>query len=318
MTTMKLFTGTANPILTQRIAQDLHYPFENAIVSRFSDGEIRVELEENVRGCRAFIVQSTCAPTNDTLMEVILLADALKRSSVTEIYAIIPYFGYARQDRRPGYARVPISAAVVAELIEAVGISHVITMDIHAAQIQGFFSIPVDNLNAMGLFASDIRQNHDLDDVVVVSPDVGGVARARQLAKQLNNCDLAIIDKRRPQANVSEVMNIIGNVSGKHCIIADDMVDTAGTLAKAASAIINIGGAASVTAYATHGVLSGQAHYNVESSPLKELVITDTIPLQTPGREYISDKVRQISIAPLLAETIRRVNNNQSISEILE
>lgn len=311
----KLFTGTSNRQLAQRVADKLNMKLEETDITRFSDGEIRVELKNNVRGSRAVIIQSTCAPTNDTIMEMILLADALRRSSVTEIVAVVPYYGYARADRRPGYARVPISARIVADLIETVGVNHVITVDLHATQIQGFFHIPIDNISATQLFVADIYKNWSTENPIVVSPDVGGVARARALAKSLNDVDLAIVDKRRPKANVSEVMNIIGDVRDKTCIIVDDMVDTAGTLCKAADALVNVAGARRVVAYATHGVLSGPAALNINSSSIERLTITDTIPMP---HNFICAKVCQLSIADILAETITRVQNGQSISEILE
>lgn len=311
----KLFTGTSNRALAQRIADKLNMKLEDTEITRFSDGEIRVELKNNVRGSRAIIIQSTCAPTNDTIMEMILLVDALRRSSVSEIITVIPYYGYARQDRRPGYARVPISARIVADLIETVGVDHVITVDLHATQIQGFFHIPIDNISATQLFVADIYKNWSTENPIIVSPDVGGVARARALAKNLNDMDLAIVDKRRPKANVSEVMNIIGDVRDKTCIVVDDMVDTAGTLCKAADALVNIAGARRVVAYATHGVLSGPAAANINASTIERLTITDTIPLP---ENFICAKVCQLSISDILAETITRVQNGQSISEILE
>jgi ribose-phosphate pyrophosphokinase len=312
---IKLFTGTSNRPLAQRVASRLGMKLEDTEITRFSDGEIRVELKNNVRGSKAIIIQSTCAPTNDTIMEMILLIDALRRSSVSEIITVIPYYGYARQDRRPGYSRVPISARIVADLIETVGVDHVITVDLHATQIQGFFHIPIDNISATQLFVADIYKNWSTENPIVVSPDVGGVARARSLAKNLNDMDLAIVDKRRPKANVSEVMNIIGDVRDKTCIIVDDMVDTAGTLCKAADALVNVAGARRVVAYATHGVLSGVAVSNINDSKLESLTITDTIPLP---KDFICAKVRQLSIADILAETITRVLNGQSISEILD
>lgn len=311
----KLFTGTSNRQLALRIADKLNMKLEDTEITRFSDGEIRVELKNNVRGSRAIIIQSTCAPTNDTVMEMILLTDALRRSSVSEIIAVVPYYGYARQDRRPGYARVPISARIVADLMETVGIDHVITVDLHATQIQGFFHIPIDNISATQLFVADIYRHWSTENPIIVSPDVGGVARARALAKNLNDMDLAIVDKRRPKANVSEVMNIIGDVRDKTCIIVDDMVDTAGTLCKAADALVNVAGARRVVAYATHGVLSGSAANNINNSSIERLTITDTIPLP---KDFICAKVCQLSIADILAETITRVQNGQSLSEILE
>lgn len=311
----KLFTGTSNRQLAQRIADKLNMKLEDTEITRFSDGEIRVELKNNVRGSRAIIIQSTCAPTNDTVMEMILLTDALRRSSVSEIIAVVPFYGYSRQDRRPGYARVPISARIVADLMETVGIDHVITVDLHATQIQGFFHIPIDNISATQLFVADIYKNWSTENPIIVSPDVGGVARARALAKNLNDMDLAIVDKRRPKANVSEVMNIIGDVRDKTCIIVDDMVDTAGTLCKAADALVNVAGARRVVAYATHGVLSGSAASNINASAIERLTITDTIPLP---QNFICAKLCQLSIADILAETITRVQNGQSLSEILE
>jgi ribose-phosphate pyrophosphokinase len=302
----KLFAGTSNRSLAQRIADKMNLPLEDTEITRFSDGEIRVELKNNVRGSKAIIIQSTCAPTNDTIMEMILLADALRRSSVTEIVAVVPYYGYARADRRPGYSRVPISARVVADLIETVGVDHVITVDLHATQIQGFFHIPIDNISATQLFVADIYKQWMSENPIIVSPDVGGVARARTLAKHLDDMDLAIVDKRRPKANVSEVMNIIGDVRDKTCIIVDDMVDTAGTLCKAADALVNVAGARRVVAYATHGVLSGMATKNIGDSKLESLTITDTIPLP---EHFICAKVRQLSIGNVLAETIVRVLN---------
>jgi ribose-phosphate pyrophosphokinase len=313
-----IFSGNSNPILAHNVVTKLvrsNIIEGKSKVSKFSDGEIGVEIGNNVRGERAYIIQSTCAPTNDTLMELLLMADALRRSSA-KITAIIPYYGYARQDRRPGYSRVPISARVVAEMIESVGIKHVVTIDLHATQIQGFFKIPVDNISATQLFVADIYRNWIDDNIIVVSPDVGGVARARSVAKHLNNVDLAIVDKRRPKANVSEVMNIIGDVEGKTCIIVDDLADTCGTLGKAANALIDVGGAKRVVAYVTHGILSGKALENIDNSKLHQLITTDTIPLP---REFLGyTKIRQLSVANVLSETIGRIDNKQSISEILE
>lgn len=319
---IKIFSGTANRRLAQEIANRIQIGnvtgigLEPVEMTRFSDGEIRVELKNNVRGCSAYIIQPTCAPTNDNLMEMILLADALRRSSVASVTAIVPYYGYSRQDRRPGYSRVPISARIVADLIETVGIDHVVTVDIHAAQIQGFFHIPVDNISANQLFVADIYGKWMDENPIIVSPDVGGVARARALAKNLENMDLAIVDKRRPMANVSEVMNIIGDVRDRTCIIVDDMVDTAGTLCKGADALIEIGGARRVVAYASHGVLSGKARENIDSSLLTELVVTNTIPL--PQSLTGCTKVRQLSISGILAETIQRIHSGLSVSEILD
>jgi ribose-phosphate pyrophosphokinase len=320
---IKLFSGTANLPLATLVAQKVRFgdgaaptKLEPVEMTRFSDGEIRVELLQNVRGCQTFIIQPTCVPTNDNLMEMILMADALRRSSAGEVIAVIPYYGYSRQDRRPGYSRVPISARIIADLIETVGISHIVTVDIHATQIQGFFHIPVDNVSATHLFVADIYSKWMGENPIIVSPDVGGVARARALAAHLDNMELAIVDKRRPKANVAEVMNIIGDVRDRTCIVIDDMVDTAGTLAKGADALIKVGGARRVVAYATHGVLSGKARYNLEQSHLHELVITDTIPL-SPDMVGCG-KVRQLSISGILAETIERIATGKSISEILE
>lgn len=313
----KLFTGTANRKLAQQVASKLGLTLERAEIQRFSDGEIQVELKDNVRGCHAYIIQPTCAPANDTMMELVLMADALRRSSAQRITAVIPYYGYARQDRRPGYSRVPISSRVVADMMQVVGIDHFVTVDLHATQIQGFFHAPVDNISATNLFVSDIYHKWMDENPIIVSPDVGGVARARHVAKHLKDMDLAIVDKRRPKANVSEVMNIIGDVTDRTCIIIDDMVDTAGTLAKGADALMKVGGARRVVAYASHGVLSGKAVENLANcDALQELVITDTIPM----RQEIADlgKVRQIGIANLLAETIQRIHTGRSISEILD
>ena len=319
---IKIFSGTANRRLAQEIANRITIGnvtgigLEPVEMTRFSDGEIRVELLNNVRGCKAYIIQPTCAPTNDNLMEMILLADALRRSSAASVTAVVPYYGYSRQDRRSGYSRVPISARIVADLIETVGIDHVVTVDIHAAQIQGFFHIPVDNISANQLFVADIYGRWMDENPIIVSPDVGGVARARSLAKHLENMDLAIVDKRRPAANVAEIMNIIGDVKDRTCIIVDDMVDTAGTLAKGADALIKVGGARRVVAYASHGVLSGKARENIDSSLLTELVVTNTIPL--PDTFDGCTKVRQLSIGGILAETIQRMHDGNSVSEILD
>ncbi|HEY4541529.1 MAG TPA: ribose-phosphate pyrophosphokinase, partial [Noviherbaspirillum sp.] len=273
---LMVFTGNANPELAAGVAKQLGIPLGKAVVSKFSDGEVMVEINENVRGKDVFVLQSTCAPTNDHLMEIMLMVDALKRASAGRITAAIPYFGYARQDRRPRSARVAISAKVVANMLQQAGVGRVLIMDLHADQIQGFFDIPVDNIYASPILLSDlIKKNYD--DLLVVSPDVGGVVRARALAKRLN-CDLAIIDKRRPKANVSEVMHIIGEVEGRNCVIMDDMVDTAGTLCKAAE-VLKERGAKKVVAYCTHPVLSGPAIDRIQNSPLDELVVTDTIPL---------------------------------------
>ena len=306
---MMVFTGNSNPELAQKVVERLDIPMGKAHVSRFSDGEVSVEIQENVRGKDVFIIQSTCAPTNDNLMELIVFADAMRRASATRITAVIPYFGYARQDRRPRSARVPISAKVVASMIANVGIDRVLTVDLHADQIQGFFDIPVDNVYGSPVLLDDIV-DQQYEDIIVVSPDVGGVVRARAVAKQLD-CDLAIIDKRRERANESQVMNIIGDVSGRTCILVDDMCDTAGTLCKAAKALKDKG-AAHVVSYVTHPVLSGPAINNVIGSQLDELVVSDTIPLSEQAQKC--DKIRQLSLSPLLAEAVRRVCNEESIS----
>lgn len=314
MSKLVVFTGNANPEVAQSMVKHLSLPLGHADVGVFSDGEVAVEIQENVRGKDVFIVQSTCNPTNNNIMELLVMADALRRSSAGRITAVIPYFGYARQDRRVRSARVPITAKVVADMITAVGIDRVVTVDLHADQIQGFFDIPVDNVYATPLIVADIeRQTYH--DPMVVSPDVGGVVRARALAKQLNDADLAIIDKRRPKANVSQVMHIIGEVEGRTCILVDDMVDTAGTLCKAAQALKDHG-ASAVYAYCTHPVLSGPAIDNISNSALDQLVITDTIPLNDAGRRC--DKIRVLSLAPMLAETIRRVNNEESLSAMFD
>ncbi|MDH5394996.1 MAG: ribose-phosphate diphosphokinase, partial [Gammaproteobacteria bacterium] len=305
---MMVFAGNSNPQLANEIARRLNLPLGNAIVGEFSDGEVMVEVMENVRGKDVFIVQPTCAPTNTNLMELLVMVDAMRRSSAARVTAVVPYFGYARQDRRPRSARVPITAKVVAEMISTVGTDRVLTVDLHADQIQGFFSIPVDNVYASPILLGDIwRQKYE--NLMVVSPDVGGVVRARALAKRLDDADLAIIDKRRPRANEAKVMNIIGDVKGRSCILIDDLVDTAGTLCAAAGALKK-NGAAHVVAYITHPVLSGPAIDNITNSELDELVVTDTIPLQ-PAAQACS-KIRQLSIAELLAETMRRISNEES------
>jgi ribose-phosphate pyrophosphokinase len=308
---LTLFTGNANPVLAEAVAKELKLTMGKAFVGRFSDGEIQVEIQENVRGKNVVVIQSTCAPTNDTLMELMIMIDALKRASAGRITAVIPYFGYARQDRRPRSARVAISAKVVANMLQVAGVDRVLTMDLHADQIQGFFDIPVDNIYAGPILLGDIWRRN-LTNLVVVSPDIGGVVRARALAKQLE-ADLAIIDKRRPKANVSEVMNIIGEVDGRTCLIMDDMVDTAGTLCKAAQALKERG-AGSVYAYCTHAVLSGGAIERIQGSELTELVVTDTIPLSEQARAC--SKVRQLSCAALLGETILRISNAESVSSL--
>ena len=303
-----VFTGTATPELAAGVAAELGIPLGKAVVNRFSDGEIMVEINENVRGKDVFVLQSTCAPTNDHLMEIMLMVDALKRSSAGRITAVVPYYGYSRQDRRPRSARVAISAKVVANMLQDVGVERILIMDLHADQIQGFFDIPVDNVYASPVLLADLVDKR-YDDLLVVSHDVGGVVRARALAKKLG-CDLAIIDKRRPKANVSEVMHIIGEVEGRNCVIMDDMVDTAGTLAKAAE-VLKERGAHKVVAYCTHPVLSGTAVQRIEHSPLDELVVVNTIPLSEQARAC--GKIRQVSCAPLLAETIRRISRGDSV-----
>ena len=308
---LMVFTGTANPKLAAQVAKSLGTQVGRATVSKFSDGEVMVELMENVRGKDAFVVQSTCAPTNDHLMELMIMVDALKRSSVARVTAVIPYFGYARQDRRPRSARVAISAKVVANMLQVAGVDRVLTMDLHADQIQGFFDIPVDNIYAAPILLGDVWK-HDYQDLIVVSPDVGGVVRARALAKRLD-ADLAIIDKRRPRANESTVMNIIGEVENRTCVIMDDMVDTAGTLCEAAKALKEHG-AVKVLAYCTHPVLSGPAVSRIEGSAIDELVVTDTVPLREDARNC--KKIRQIGISELLGETIRRISENDSVSSL--
>ncbi len=309
---LMLFTGNANRALAQDIANYLRVPLGKAVVGHFSDGEVQIEILENVRGKDVFIIQPTCAPTNQSVMELLMMLDALKRASAGRITAVVPYFGYARQDRRPRSARVPISAKVVADMIGECGANRVLTVDLHADQIQGFFDIPVDNVYASPVLLGDIwRQKYE--NLIVVSPDVGGVVRARALAKQLDEADLAIIDKRRPRANEAQVMNIIGDVDGRTCIMVDDLVDTAGTLGKAAAALKERG-AIKVYAYVTHPVLSGAAISNITNSKLDALVVTDTIPLNPEAAAC--PKIRQLSIAGLLAETIRRVSAEESVSSL--
>ena len=310
----KLFTGTANRPLAQAVAKRLGIALERMEVTRFSDGEIRVEVLNHVRGCRAFIIQSTCSPVNESVMELVLMVDALRRAAVKHVVAVVPYFGYSRQDRRPGYARVPISARVIADLLQSVGVDQIVTVDLHAMQIQGFFKVPVDNISATQLFVADMWSRRVDEKPMIVSPDVGGVARARHVAKLFNNAELAIVDKRRPKDNVSEVMNIIGDVEDKTCILIDDLIDTAGTLCKASDALLEAG-ARKVVAYCTHAVLSGKAYQNLKESSLTELVVTNTIPLRS---EFKDSKVRVISMANILAETISRIQNKQSISYILD
>ena len=306
-----LFTGNANPVLAQEIATHLGVELGKAMVGRFSDGEVTVEIRQNVRARDVFVVQPTSAPTNENLMELLIMVDALKRASARRVTAVIPYFGYARQDRRPRSTRVPISAKVVANMLEAVGVERLLTMDLHADQIQGFFDIPVDNIYASPVLLTDVRAKN-YKDLVVVSPDVGGVVRARALAKQLG-CDLAIIDKRRPTANVSEVMHVIGEIEGRNCVIMDDMIDTAGTLVKAAE-VLKERGARSVFAYCTHPVFSGPAVERIRGSQLDEVVITNTIALSAPARDCA--KIRQLSVAFLFAETIRRISDGESVTSL--
>jgi len=306
-----LFTGNANPALAQEIGQSLGVELGKATVGRFSDGEVTVEIQQNVRARDVFVVQPTCAPTNENLMELLIMVDALKRASARRITAVIPYFGYARQDRRPRSMRVPISAKVVANLLETVGVERVLTMDLHADQIQGFFDIPVDNIYASPVLLSDLKSKA-YPDLVVVSPDVGGVVRARALAKQLGS-DLAIIDKRRPKANVSEVMHVIGEIEGRNCVIMDDMIDTAGTLVKAAE-VLKERGAKRVFAYCTHPIFSGPAIERIAASQLDEVVITNTIPLSDAAKAC--KKIRQLSVAFLFAETIRRISDGESVTSL--
>jgi len=309
-----IFHGSANPKLAAEIAKHLNIPVGKATIGCFSDGEVRFEIKENVRGRDIFVIQSTCFPTNDSIMELVLMGDALRRASVNSITAIIPYFGYARQDRRVRSQRVPISAKVIADMIQAVGYNRVITVDLHADQIQGFFYIPVDNVYASSHMLEQYSAQEHWPNPMIVSPDVGGVVRARAIAKRLNSqTDLAIIDKRRSGPNKAEVMNIIGDVKGRHCIIVDDIVDTAGTLCRAAEALKEKG-AKSVSAYCVHPVLSGDAVKNIESSIIDKLVVTDTIPLCDKAAG--SDKIHQVSLSKLLAETISRINLKESVSSL--
>jgi len=309
---MALFSGNAHPKLAKDIARVLHVPLAKAQVGRFSDGEINVEILENIRGREAFIVQSTCPPTSENLMELLVMVDACRRASASRITAVIPYFGFARQDRRPRASRVPITAKLVAKLIGVAGVDRVLTVDLHADQIQGFFDIVVDNVYASPVLLGDAWKQK-FNDMVVVSPDVGGVVRARALAKRLDDADLVIIDKRRSKANQSEVMNIIGEVDGKNCVMIDDMVDTAGTMCHAASALKKMG-AATVHAYITHPVLSGPAVSRISASELDEVVVTDTIPLNEEAQAC--SKIRQLSTAELLAETMRRICAEESVSSL--
>ncbi len=311
-TNLMVFAGNAHPKLAQDIVDYLNVPLGKALIDKFSDGEIQVEIQENVRGKDVFVIQPTCMPTNENIMELLIIVDALKRSSAERITTVIPYFGYSRQDRRVRSIRVPISAKVIATLIDSVGTDRVLTVDLHADQIQGFFNVPVDNIYASPILLGDVYKRKD-PNMIVVSPDVGGVVRARALAKRLDDADLAIIDKRRPEANKAEVMHIIGEVKGKSCYIIDDLVDTAGTLCQAAAALKKHG-AESVRAYATHPVLSGKAIENLENSMLDELVVTDTIPLREEAKACT--RIRQLEVAGLLAETIRRINQEESVSTL--
>jgi len=309
---LMVFSGNANPPLAQSIADHLRLNLGKAVVSGFSDGEIMVEIMENVRGRDVFVVQPTCAPTNNNLMELLVMVDALRRSSAARVTTVIPYFGYARQDRRPRSARVPITAKVVAQMIGNVGVDRVLTVDLHADQIQGFFDVPVDNVYASPILLGDVwRQKYP--NLMVVSPDVGGVVRARALAKRLDDAELAIIDKRRPKANVAKIMNIIGEVEGRSCVLVDDLVDTAGTLCQAAKALKDHG-AERVVAYCTHPVLSGDAIKNIADSKLDELVVTDSIPLRPDAQAC--PRIRQLGIAEMLAEAIRRIKYGESLSSM--
>ena len=312
---IKIFSGNANPQLSSEIIDNLKINQSKAFVGKFSDGESQVEILDNVRGCDVFVIQPTCRPSPaETLMELLVMVDELKRSSAGRITAVVPYLGYSRQDRRSRLTRVPITAKLVAQMIETSGVNRILTMDLHADQIQGFFNIPIDNIYAQPVLVQDILDSN-YKNIVVVSPDVGGVARARAAAKRINDADLAIIDKRRPEPNLVKVMNVIGDVSGRTCIMIDDMVDTAGTLCQAAD-ILKEKGANKVVAYATHAVLSGPAVENIANSSLNELVITNTIPLSDEGKA--SAKIRQLSIARTLADVIRRISDEQSISSIFK
>ena len=309
---LMIFSGNANLKLASDVAHELGVPMGKASVGRFSDGEVMVEIMENIRTRDVYVIQPTCAPTADNFVELLVMIDALKRASASRVTAVIPYFGYSRQDRRPRSARVPITAKVAAKMISAVGTDRVVTIDLHADQIQGFFDIPVDNIYASPLVLADVWQRHGGQKITVVSPDVGGVVRARAIAKRLD-ADLAIIDKRRPRANVSTVMNIIGEVEGKCCVMVDDMVDTAGTLCAAAIALKEKG-ATKVIAHCVHPVLSGPAITNIENSELDELVVTDTIPLSEAAKQC--DRIRQLSVAQILAETLRRMSEGESVSSL--
>ncbi len=308
-----IFSGNANRPLAQAICRELNMPLGKALVGKFSDGEAQIEIEENVRKQEVYVIQPTCAPTAENFMELVVLIDAMKRASAGTVTAVLPYFGYARQDRRPRSTRVPITAKVAAKILSTVGTDRVLTVDLHADQIQGFFDVPVDNVYASPLLLADIWRTQGTDGLIVVSPDVGGVVRARAIAKRLDDAELAIIDKRRPRANESVVMNIIGDVDGKICVLVDDIVDTAGTLCAAAAALKGRG-ARKVVAYCTHPVLSGPAIANIERSQLDEMVVTDTIPLTAEGRAC--KRIRQLSVAELMAETIRRIAFGQSVSSL--
>jgi len=308
-----VFSGNANRPLADAVCKELGIGIGKALVGRFSDGEVQIEIEENVRGLDVFVMQPTCAPSAENLVELLVLVDALKRASANKVTAVVPYFGYARQDRRPRSARVPITAKVAAQMFSTVGTDRVLTIDLHADQIQGFFDMPVDNVYASPLLLADVWRAHGTENLIVVSPDVGGVVRARAIAKRLDDAELAIIDKRRPKANVATVMNIIGEVDGKTCVLVDDIVDTAGTLCAAAAAL-KAQGAIKVVAYCTHPVLSGPAIDNLNGSALDELVVTDTIPLSDAARAC--GRIRQLSVAELLAETIRRIAFGESVSSL--
>ena len=305
-----IFAGSSNRPLAERVVRELRIDLGRAAVARFSDGEVNVEIHENVRGGDAFVLQSTCAPTNDNIMELVIMADAIRRASAHRITAVIPYYGYARQDRRPRSARVPISAKVIADMLGSVGINRILTVDLHADQIQGFFDMPVDNVYGSPVLVDEILARSYLNPIVV-SPDVGGVVRARAIAKQMDDLDLAIIDKRRPQANDARVMNVIGDVQGKTCILVDDIVDTSGTLCAAAEALKGEG-AIKVVAYITHAVLSGPAVKRIDESEIDEMVVTDTIPLSSAASQCA--KIQQLSLDRLLAESIRRVSHEESLS----
>ncbi|RUO31358.1 ribose-phosphate pyrophosphokinase [Aliidiomarina sanyensis] len=314
MPDMKLFAGNATPELARKIADRLYIKLGEADVGRFSDGEISVQINENVRGSDVFIIQSTCAPTNDNLMELIVMVDALRRASAGRITAVIPYFGYARQDRRVRSARVPITAKVVADFLSSVGVDRVLTVDLHAEQIQGFFDVPVDNVFGSPVLLEHMKQQ-TFESPVMVSPDIGGVVRARAMAKLMNDADLAIIDKRRPKANESQVMHIIGDVNGRDCVMVDDMIDTGGTLCKAAEALKK-NGAKRVFAYATHPVFSGNAVENLRNSAIDQVIVTDSIPLKPEMKEL--EIVTQLSLSGMLSEALRRVSNEESISAMFE